>query len=85
MTSMFSYLWGGKKADDAKPENENAELAMRDQLDSHGDFACKLDGTLEYNDFLVLRAVIMRQSWRLFKPQRDELNNRKLEAFKARN
>jgi len=82
---MFSYLWGGKKAEDAKPENENAELAMRDQLDDHGEFACKIDGTLEYNDFIVLRGVIMRQSWRLFKPQRDELNKKKMEAFKAKN
>jgi uncharacterized LabA/DUF88 family protein len=82
---MFSYLWGGKKAADAKPENENAELAMRDQLDDHGEFACKIDGTLEYQDFLVLRAIIMRQAWRQFKPERDELNNRKLEAFKAKN
>lgn len=82
---MFNYLWGGKKPDNAKPENENPELAMRDQLDEHGEFACKIDGTLEYPDFLVLRAVIMRQSLRMFKPKRDELNARKLEAFKAKN
>lgn len=82
---MFSYLWGGKRAADAKPENENAELAMRDQLDDHGTFNCKIDGTLEYNDFLVLRAVIMRQSWRMFAPQKEELNTKKLEAYKAKN
>jgi len=63
---MLSYLWGGKKAEEAKPENENAELAMRDQLDEHGDFATKIDGTLEYEDFLYIRAVIIRQSLRLF-------------------
>ena len=63
---MLSYLWGGKKAEEAKPENENPELAMRDQLDEHGDFATKIDGTLEYEDFLYIRAVIIRQSLRLF-------------------
>jgi len=57
---MFSYLWGGKKKADAKPENECAELAMRDALDSYGEFATKIDGTLEYKDFLVFRAIIMR-------------------------
>ena len=81
---MFSYLWGGKKAEDAKPENENAELAMRDQLDEHGDFATKLDGTLEYQDFLFLRAVILRQSLRMFAEARETIGTKRLEAFKAK-
>jgi hypothetical protein len=65
---MLSYLWGGKKPE--KQENENPELAMREQLDAHGDFATKLDGTMEFKDFLVLRSIIARQSLRLFAPQK---------------
>ena len=67
--------------DTDKPENECAELAMRDALDAYGEFQTKIDGTLEYKDFLVFRAIIMRQSSRHFKPKRDELNEKKLEAF----
>ena len=78
---MFSYLWGGKKKDTAKPENDCAELAMREALDAYGEFQTKLDGTLEYKDFLVFRAIVMRQASRHFKPKRDELNEKKLEAF----
>ena len=78
---MFSYLWGGKKDAKAKPENEEPELAMRDALDAYGEFATKIDGTLEYKDFLVFRAIIMRQASRSFKPKRDELNEKKLKAF----
>ena len=78
---MFSYLWGGKKDEKSKPENECAELAMRDSLDAYGDFATKIDGTLEYKDFLIFRAIIMRQASRAFKAKRDELNEKKLEAF----
>lgn len=39
---------------------------MREQLDAHGEFATKLDGTMEFKDFLVLRSIIARQSIRLF-------------------
>ena len=63
---MLSYLWGGKKADDAAPENDNAELALRDACDAHGTFNTKIDGTLEYEDFLVFRAIITRQAGRHF-------------------
>jgi hypothetical protein len=81
---MLSYLWGGARAADAKPENENAELAMRDQLDEHGDFATKLDGTLEFQDFIYFRAVVLRQSLRMFQEARDTLQAKRLEAFKAK-
>jgi len=57
---MFSYLWGGKKDNSSKPENDCAELAMRDALDAYGEFNTNLDGTLQYKDFLVFRAIIMR-------------------------
>lgn len=82
---MLSFLWGGKKAADAKPENDNPELAMREQLDQHGDFVTKLDGTLEYQDFCLLRAVILRQAIRSFAEQKTKLNASRLEAFKAKN
>jgi len=77
---MLSYLWGGKK-DEKKEENADPELAMREALDSHGDFATKIDGTLEWDHFLVFRAIIMRQASRMFEKKRAELNERKLEAF----
>ena len=82
---MLSYLWGGARDADAKPENENAELAMRDQLDEHGDFATKLDGTLEFQDFIYFRAVVLRQALRMFQEARDSLQAKRLEAFKAKN
>ena len=82
---MLSYLWGGKKTDDSKPENENPELAMREAMDAHGEFGTEMDGTLRFQDFLVFRAIITRQAGRLFAPKREELNARKLQAFKDRN
>jgi hypothetical protein len=44
---MLSYIWGGARKKDQK-ENDDPELAMRENLDAHGDFATKLDGTLEF-------------------------------------
>ena len=82
---MLSYLWGGKKDENAAPENDNPELAMREACDAHGTFATKIDGTLEYPDFLVLRAIVTRQAGRHFAPKRTELNEKKLEAFKEKN
>lgn len=55
MTSMLSYLWGGKKE---KPENDNAELALREALDAHSDFAIKDDSVMEFDDFVVLNSII---------------------------
>lgn len=82
---MLSYLWGGKKEANAKPENDSPELAMREAMDMHGDFAVKIDGTLEFNDFLTFRAIITRQSGRMFAPKRAELNEKKLQAFREKN
>ena len=78
---MLSYLWkGGKKTD--KVENANPELAMREALDEHGEFHTNLDGTLQWEQFLTFRSIIMRQACREFQPFRDDLNARKLEAYK---
>lgn len=82
---MLSYLWGGKKADDAKPENANSELAMRDQLDDHGDYNTKLDGTLELEDLMYFRSVILRQSLRMFREARESLTEKRRVAFKDKN
>lgn len=82
---MLSYLWGGAKAADATPENDNPELALREAMDSHGDFATKIDGTLEFEDFIVFRAIITRQAGRAFAPKRAEMNTLKLAAYKEKN
>lgn len=82
---MLSYLWGGAKAENQAPENDNPELAMREAMDAHGTFATKIDGTLEFDHFLVFRAIITRQSGRMFAPKRAELNEKKIEFFKEKN
>ena len=66
-------------------ENENPELAMREQCSKHGEFKRKEDGTLEFNDYLVLRGIIARQTSRMFRPKRDECDAKKLQAFKDGN
>lgn len=45
ISSVSNYLFG-KKEEQKKPENENPELAMREQLDEKGDFDTKEDGTM---------------------------------------
>jgi len=56
---MLSYIWGGQ-SNSSKTENEDAELAMKEQLDAHGTFSTKIDGTMEFNHFLILRSIIFR-------------------------
>jgi hypothetical protein len=56
---MLAYLWGGQKWGD-RVENEDPELAMRADLDAHGEFVCKLDGIMEFTDFLTMRSCIAR-------------------------
>lgn len=75
-------MWKGKET--KKEENENPELAMRDALDAHGEFASNADGTMQWEAFLVFRSIIMRQSVRDFSKFKEDLNKRKLEAFKNR-
>lgn len=79
---MFSYLWGtGTKKEE---ENSDPELAMREALDQHGEFKLNLDGTMDFEHFLIFRAIVMRQGCRKFQPLREELNVRKMEAFKEK-
>jgi len=79
---MLSYLFGGAKPAD---ENENPELAMRAAMDSHGEFQTNLDGTLKYDDYVILRAIITRQAMRSFIPKKETLNQKKMEAFREKN
>lgn len=80
---MLSYLWG-KSTPAKKEENESPELAMREACDAHGEFAVNPDGTLQWDAFLVFRAIIMRQACREFNKAKEDLNNRKVEAFKKK-
>lgn len=79
---MLSYLFGGAKPAD---ENENPELAMRAAMDAHGEFQTNLDGTLKYDDYVILRAIITRQAMRSFIPKKETLNAKKMEAFREKN
>ena len=80
----LNYLWGGERPADAAPENETPELAMREAMELHGNFAKKADGTLEFEDFLLFRAIITRQAGRMFAPIKADLDQRKLAAFKSK-
>ena len=79
---MVSNLWGSSHKG-AKNENENPELAMRDQLDSHGDFNIKDDGTMTTKDVLIIRTIILHQALRYFAPHKKTLADKSLELFKA--
>jgi hypothetical protein len=80
----LNYLWGGERPADAAPESESPELAMREAMELHGNFAKKADGTLEFDDFLLFRAIITRQAGRMFAPIKAELDSRKLAAFNSK-
>lgn len=71
---MLNYLWGGGNF--TKTENEDFILAMREDLDHHGEFTCKSDGTMEFVNFLSLRSAISRQVWRKMMPQFNETKKR---------
>ena len=58
---------------------------MREQCKKHGEFKRNEDGTVQFEDYLVLRGIIVRQTTRMFKPKRDEVDQRRLEAFKSKN
>lgn len=56
---MLAYLWGGQKWGD-RIENEDPELAMRADLEAHGEFVCNSEGILEFTELLILRSCIVR-------------------------
>jgi len=80
---MLSYFFG--KKDEQVEEDPNPEIAMQNALDKHGEFHTSLQGTLLWDDFLVLRGIITKYSWRAFLPQREELLKKKMEIFKSKN
>ena len=59
-------------------ENMDPELAMRDACAAHGVFKRKADGTLEFDDYKALRAIIYRQTQRAVKEKKAELESKKL-------
>ena len=77
---MLSYLFGGKKSD--KKENDNAELAMREALDEHNEFRIEEDGTMNFDDYIVLRAVVNRQQLRHMQAAKDKISEKSVELFK---
>lgn len=81
---MLSYFFGNK-TDEPLIEDANPEIAMQAALDRHGEFHTSLTGTLLWDDFLVLRGIITKYSWKAFLPQREELLKKKMEIFKSKN
>ena len=71
---MLSYLLGTSKAN--KTENEDPLVALKESIEAHKDFKCKIDGTLEFDDFLVLRSIIFRQCDRKFFQTKQMLRQR---------
>jgi len=80
---MLSYFFG--KGEEKKVENADPEKAMQEALNAHGDFTMNENGTLKFEDLCKLRAVIIRQANRAFKPIRDELNEKKIKAYNEDN
>jgi len=66
-------------------ENQDPELAMREACDKHGEFKRTDKGLLQFDDYIALRKIIVRQAARIFQPMKKVLNARKLEAYKQGN
>ena len=58
---------------------------VEDALDAHGLFRRQADGTLEFDEFLTLKEIILRQSLRLFAPKKAVLTEQKIKALKEKN
>ena len=57
---MFNYLWGGEREANSPVESDDPEQALKDAITAHGSFAKKADGTLEWEDFVLFRALVAR-------------------------
>ena len=66
-------------------ESDNPMFAVEDALDAHGLFRRQADGTLEFDEFLTLKEIILRQSLRLFAPKKAVLTEQKIKALKEKN
>jgi hypothetical protein len=58
---------------------------MLADLDRHGSWAYKPDGTMVLNDFMVLRSCILRQANRAFMPTHKRNRDLRLQAYKDKN
>jgi hypothetical protein len=63
---MLSYFFGKQETD--LKEHEDPAQALKDQLDSHGNFEIKENGCMAFNDLIVLRCVVFRQALRKYQP-----------------
>lgn len=80
---VTNYLFGTKE--EAKPENEDPDVALREALDAHGEFAMNEDGVLKWDDCVVLHKTIVRQAMRSWNNEgRVDHETKKRDAFKAK-
>jgi len=54
---------------------------LKDQIEEYGTFKTNMDGTLEFEDFLMLQSFISRQTERKFRPDRMALKDKQYEIF----
>jgi len=54
---------------------------MREACTRHGEFKRRADGTLEFDDYIELRRIIVRQTSRTWKPIRTKLEKMKSDAY----
>lgn len=54
---------------------------MREDLESHGEFLCKLDGTMEFTDFLILRSCVVRQVFRTCLDKKNKLRKEQHQLY----
>lgn len=78
--NVLNYIWGSGKKEN--PENENAELAMREALDAKGDFFIKEDMTMGIDDFIIFRSIIERQALRHNFEENQKLKAQSVELYK---
>jgi hypothetical protein len=58
---MLNYIFGSKdQQKEQKPESEDPEVALKDQLDSHGAFNQDEGGIIKFEHLMYLRSVIIR-------------------------
>jgi hypothetical protein len=67
MQALFTYLWSQDSAANHK-EHEDPRQALKDAIKRAPKIKLKLDGTLEFDDYLVLRCLITRQADRAYMP-----------------
>jgi hypothetical protein len=83
---MLSYFFGGKKEDQEKAvkESEDPLQALKDSLDSHGEFGMDEDGTFDYKSLTAIKAVVLRQGNReMTRTHEPALQAQKIEAYKT--